>query len=88
MECDELVPVSKGGSPYARGNLAAAHRVCNGWRSAKEVPRVEAVRAAIASMGKAWATPEEFVALAKAVERGAKTLGVGVCQIVQTTTDW
>lgn len=29
FECDEIVPVSKGGSPYDPSNLQAAHRICN-----------------------------------------------------------
>lgn len=28
-ELDEILPVSKGGSPYDPGNVAPAHRVCN-----------------------------------------------------------
>lgn len=28
-ELDEIVPVSKGGSPYDPGNVAPAHRICN-----------------------------------------------------------
>lgn len=28
-EVDELIPVSKGGSPYSRNNVALAHRICN-----------------------------------------------------------
>lgn len=28
-ELDEIVPVSKGGSPYDPGNVAPAHRLCN-----------------------------------------------------------
>lgn len=32
---DELLPVSAGGSPYDRGNVAPAHRCCNSWRSDK-----------------------------------------------------
>lgn len=27
--CDEIVPVSRGGSPYDRDNVAEAHLVCN-----------------------------------------------------------
>lgn len=27
--CDELLPVSRGGSPYDRDNVAEAHLVCN-----------------------------------------------------------
>lgn len=33
FECDELVPVSRGGSPTDHANLAATHRACNEWRS-------------------------------------------------------
>lgn len=29
FEVDEIVPVSKGGDPLDRGNVAAAHRICN-----------------------------------------------------------
>lgn len=43
FECDELVPVSKGGSPYDRRNVAATHRRCNEWRSAKSVAEVLAI---------------------------------------------
>lgn len=28
-ELDEILPVSKGGSPYDPDNVAPAHRVCN-----------------------------------------------------------
>lgn len=37
FECDELVPVSRGGSPTDHANLAAAHRACNEWRSDRSV---------------------------------------------------
>ena len=40
FEVDELVPVSKGGSPFARSNVDAAHRCCNQWRSNKSVEQV------------------------------------------------
>ena len=29
FEVDEIVPVSKGGSPFTRENTQAAHRICN-----------------------------------------------------------
>lgn len=45
FECDELVPVSVGGSPYARSNVDAAHRCCNQWRSNKSVEEVLAIAA-------------------------------------------
>lgn len=28
-ELDEIVPVSKGGDPFSRENVAPAHRICN-----------------------------------------------------------
>ena len=43
FEVDELVPISKGGSPTARSNLAATHRCCNQWRSNKSVDEVLAL---------------------------------------------
>lgn len=35
FELDELVPVSKGGSPFDIGNVAPAHRICNQKRGNK-----------------------------------------------------
>ncbi len=35
FEVDEIVPVSKGGSPIDRANVAAAHRICNERRGNK-----------------------------------------------------
>lgn len=43
FEVDELVPVSKGGSPIDMGNLAATHRYCNEWRGNKSVEEVLAI---------------------------------------------
>lgn len=40
FEVDELVPVSKGGSPTDRSNVAAAHRCCNQWRGNRSVEQV------------------------------------------------
>ena len=37
FEVDEIVPVSRGGSPYDRANLAPAHRICNERRGNKPV---------------------------------------------------
>ena len=34
---DELVPVSRGGSPFDYSNVDAAHRCCNQWRGNKPV---------------------------------------------------
>lgn len=33
FEVDEIVPVSLGGSPYDKGNVQPAHRICNEKRS-------------------------------------------------------
>lgn len=43
FEVDELVPVSKGGSPLEYDNLAATHRRCNEWRGNKSVQDVLAL---------------------------------------------
>ena len=87
-EDDELVPVSKGGSPYARDNVGASHRACNGWRSARDLPAVEAVRSSVISSGARWSTPEEFVVLAKSAEKGCASLAHRGVHAVVTTTEW
>jgi 5-methylcytosine-specific restriction endonuclease McrA len=38
-ELDELVPVSKGGSPFDIDNVAPAHRICNQRRGNKTMPQ-------------------------------------------------
>ena len=43
FEVDELVPVSKGGSPIDRTNVDATHRSCNQWRGNKSVAEVLAI---------------------------------------------
>ena len=40
FEVDELIPVSKGGSPTAYDNLDAAHRACNEWRGNRSVQEI------------------------------------------------
>lgn len=45
FEVDELVPVSKGGSPTSRQNVDATHRACNEWRGNKSVEEVLALAA-------------------------------------------
>lgn len=60
FECDELDPVSKGGSPFDPANLDAAHRCCNQWRGNMSVAAVAAARSAALADGRAWSTPEEF----------------------------
>lgn len=86
LECDELVPVSLGGSPLERSNVAAAHRCCNNWRGAKSVGRVRAIQSAIESRFGGSSSPPDFVAKAKVVETG----GVPASRVEQprTTTEW
>ena len=43
FEVDELVPISRGGSPLDRNNVDAAHRVCNQWRGNRSVEEVLAI---------------------------------------------
>lgn len=69
-ELDEVIPVSKGGSPIDPENVAPAHRCCNQWRSDKDADRVRAVREAVRSRWGSWRTPMQFIAMAKAVIKG------------------
>lgn len=39
FEVDEIVPVSKGGSPLNKSNVAPAHRICNQKRGNKDYCR-------------------------------------------------
>ncbi len=39
FEVDEIIPVSKGGSPIDRNNVAPTHRICNERRGNKPLPR-------------------------------------------------
>ncbi len=41
FEVDELVPVSKGGSPINRSNVAPAHRICNQKRGNKPLGKTK-----------------------------------------------
>ena len=66
-ECDELIPVSLGGSPYRLDNCAAAHRCCNNWRSNRTVEQVESVKRRIASQSLAYRSPFESIEAAKRV---------------------
>ncbi len=42
FEVDEIIPVSKGGSPIDRSNVAPAHRICNERRGNKPLRRAKA----------------------------------------------
>ena len=82
-EADELVPVSRGGSPFDPDNIAPAHRCCNGWRGNKSVAEVEAVRAEAARLCR-WSAPEEFVAAARTVSKARRRISAAPI----TSTDW
>lgn len=84
MEADELVPVSKGGSPYDAANVAPAHRCCNNWRRTRPAWLVDAIRARVRSACP-YSTPEEFVAMAKAAER--KAIAKPAAPVAHTT-EW
>lgn len=44
FEVDEIVPVSKGGSPLDRSNVDAAHRICNQRRGNRDLgPKAPAI---------------------------------------------
>ena len=92
FECDELVPVSRNGSPWDKANVDAAHRCCNNWRRAKGVSEVEAVRKAVTERFGGWSSPLDFVAKAKAL-RGPRRAGAiasidRMAAPPKVTTDW
>ena len=60
FEVDELIPVSKGGSPIDYLNVDAAHRCCNEWRRDKTVPQVLAMAAQAKGRGGCLPQPWEF----------------------------
>ena len=86
LECDEIVPVSQGGSPLDRANVAAAHRCCNNWRRAKSAGRVQQVRQFVTMTFGGSESPLDFVAKAKAVERHPSAAAAQ--EPPRTTTDW
>lgn len=86
MECDELVPVSRGGSPYDRENLAPAHRCCNNWRRNKSVRQVEMARASALRAFGQWSTPEQFVAVVR-IGDSKEFSGLAIAPPV-VTTEW
>ena len=57
FEVDELVPVSKGGSPIDYENVDAAHRECNSWRGNRSVQEILALAAG--ARQKAQASPRD-----------------------------
>lgn len=72
FELDELVPVSKGGSPVDFENTAGAHRACNQWRQARSVASVIAIRDEVRKRFGPWPSTFAFLEGARAVLRGAK----------------
>lgn len=72
FELDELVPVSKGGSPVDFENCRGAHRVCNQWRQARSVASVVAIRDEVRKRFGPWPSAFAFLEGARAVLRGAK----------------
>ena len=83
---DELVPVSKGGSPLDPGNCAPAHRCCNAWRSDKPVALVRLVQSRVASIGGAG-DPLSWCALARRASSDIKR-GLRTQEPPKPTTDW
>ena len=93
FNCDELLPVARGGSPYSKANVDAAHACCNGWRKTKGVGEVVAARAAVAARFGGWSSPPDFVAKAKALRKGPpaareKAFRAATGDGPPTTTDW
>lgn len=43
FEVDEIVPVSRGGSPFDRSNVAPAHRICNQRRGNRDIAGADEV---------------------------------------------
>lgn len=73
FELDELVPVSKGGSPVDPGNVAPSHRCCNAWRGNKSIDRVASIRAEVRARFGPWPSALAFCEGARAVLRTGKT---------------
>lgn len=83
---DELVPVSKGGSPLDPGNCAPTHRCCNAWRSDKPVALVRLVQSRVASLGGA-SDPLAWCAMARRVMPAIRA-GLAAGPAPRATTDW
>ena len=69
FELDELVPVSKGGSPTDPSNVAPSHRCCNAWRGNKSIDRVAAIRSEVRARFGPWPSALAFCEAARAVLR-------------------
>lgn len=66
-ELDEIVPVSRGGSPTDPANVAPAHRCCNQWRGNRSMAKVVAIRDAARSAYGPWRSPQAFCEASRAV---------------------
>ena len=58
FEVDEIVPVSRGGSPIDRSNVAPAHRICNQRRGNKPLHKAGKARPMTEGAGSAAGMPE------------------------------
>ncbi len=93
FNCDEIVPVSLGGSPYDKANVDAAHACCNNWRKARSAREVEFTRAAVLARFGGWSSPPDFVAKARALREAPRSAGAKAQMAAsgagaRTTTDW
>lgn len=75
FELDELMPVSKGGSPVDMRNVAGAHRCCNQWRGDRSVDAVGSIRSEVMKRYGRWASPLAFCEGARAAARALKGKG-------------
>ena len=73
FELDELVPVSKGGSPIDPANTVGSHRVCNQWRSNKSVDLVTRIKADVLKRFGHWSSPLQFVEMARSIQKVQKS---------------
>ncbi len=73
FELDELVPVSKGGSPVDFENTAGSHRVCNQWRSNKSVEFVAQIRSEVLKRFGGWSSPLQFTEMARSISKVPKS---------------
>lgn len=80
-ELDELVPVSKGGSPIDPRNVAPAHRCCNQWRSDRSIAQVERIRAEVLQRFGRWASPLAFCEGAKEAAKDLKGKGASATPV-------
>ena len=73
FELDELVPVSRGGSPVDFENTAGSHRVCNQWRSNKSVELVAQIRSEVLKRFGGWSSPLQFTEMARSISKVPKS---------------